>query len=137
VRADTESWPVGWKGFWASWLNPEVFQHRLAALACAGFGIFEYVRKRDFENNRLALVFPAMCALGGAVLMTHSHSITNASEELLAELSHVPLGIFAVLAGWSRWLEIRMPPANRRIFSWIWPACFVLIAAGLLNYREM
>ena len=26
---------------------------------------------------------------------------------------------------------------NRRIPSRIWPTCFVLIGAGLLNYREM
>jgi putative copper resistance protein D len=138
LRADTESWPYGPQGFWSTWLHPEVAQHRLAAVACAGFAIFELrVRKRGQENNPLALIFPLMCALGGAVLLTHSHSITNVKEELLAELSHVPLGILAVLAGWSRWLELRMPEPNRRIPSWIWPACFVLIAIGLLNYREM
>jgi len=52
-------------------------------------------------------------------------------------LSHVPLGVTAVLAGWSRWLELRLPQAHRAIPSWIWPACFVLIGLGLLNYREM
>jgi putative copper resistance protein D len=138
LRADTESWPFGPQGFWAAWLHPEVFQHRLAALVCAGFAIFEVrVRKRSLENDPLALVFPMMCALGGAVLLTHSHSITNVKEEVLAELSHVPLGVLAVFAGWSRWLEVRMPMSNRRIPSWIWPVCFVLIAAILLNYREM
>jgi putative copper resistance protein D len=138
LRADTESWPFGTQGFWAVWLHPEVFQHRLAAVVCAGFAIFELrARKRGLDDNPLALVFPLMCALGGAVLLTHSHSITNVKEELLAELSHVPLGILAVLAGWSRWVEIRLPAASRRVPSWIWPACFVLIAAGLLNYREM
>lgn len=138
LRGDTESWPFGYKGFWAATLVPEVFQHRLAALACAGFAVFElHARKRGPDNNPLALVFPIMCALGGAVLLTHSHNLTGVKEELLAELSHVPLGVLAVLAGWSRWLEIRMPAVDRRIPSWIWPVCFVLIAAGLLNYREM
>ncbi len=138
IRADTESWPIGPQGFWATWLTPEVFQHRLAALVCIGFAVFELrVRKLGLTDSPLSLVFPLMCALGGAVLLTHQHSITNVKEQLLVELSHVPMGILAVFAGWARWLELRLPPENRRIPSWVWPACFVLIGAGLLNYREM
>jgi putative copper resistance protein D len=138
LRADTESWPYGPVGFWAAWLSPEVFQHRIAAVVCIGFAVFELrVRKRNLTSSPLSLVFPLMCALGGAVLLTHSHAITNVKEELLVELSHVPMGVFAVLAGWSRWLELRLPEENRTIPAWIWPMCFVLIGAGLLNYREM
>jgi putative copper resistance protein D len=81
-------------------------------------------------------VFPLVCAIGGALLLTHSHALGNVKEELLAELSHVPLAILGVTAGWSRWLELRLPVEDRRVFSWIWPACFVLIGAVLLDYRE-
>jgi putative copper resistance protein D len=138
VQADTECWPVGWKGFWECWANPEAFQHRLAALVCIAFAVFELrVRKRRRENDRMALIFPLMCAAGGAVLLTHSHAITNVKENLLVELSHVTMGLLAVFAGWARWLELRLPPADRKIPSWIWPICLVLIGAGLLNYREM
>lgn len=139
LQADTECWPVGWKSFGACWADPEVFQHRLAALVCVGFAVFELrVRKRKSGNSGLALVFPLMCAAGGAVLLTHSHAISNVKENLLVELSHVPMGIIAVFAGWSRWLELRLPEGKERtILSWIWPVCFVLIGAGLLNYREM
>jgi len=138
LQADSECWPVGWKGFWACWADPEAFQHRIAALLCAGFGVFELrVRKQAKENNPLALVFPLMGALGGAVLLTHSHAITNVKENLLVELSHVPMGVMAVFAGWARWLELRLPPKDRAIPSWIWPVCFILIGAMLLNYREM
>jgi putative copper resistance protein D len=138
LQADTECWPVGWKGFWACWADPEVFQHRMAALVCVGFAVFELrVRKQKKDHDPLALVFPLMCALGGAVLLTHSHAITNVKENLLVELSHVPMGIIAVFAGWARWLELRLPEKDRAIPSWIWPMCFVLIGAGLLNYREM
>ncbi len=138
LQADSECWPVGWKGFWACWADPEAFQHRIAALLCVGFGVFELrVRKQTKENNPLALVFPLMGAVGGAVLLTHSHAITNVKENLLVELSHVPMGVLAVFAGWARWLELRLPKENRAIPSWIWPVCFVLIGAVLLNYREM
>jgi copper resistance protein D len=138
LQADSECWPIGWKGFWACWADPEAFQHRIAALLCAGFGVFELrVRRQRKESNPLALVFPLMGALGGAVLLTHSHAITNVKENLLVELSHVPMGVIAVFAGWARWLELRLPPKDRAIPSWIWPVCFVLIGAMLLNYREM
>jgi putative copper resistance protein D len=138
LRADTESWPYGPDGFWATWLRTDVFQHRLAALVCIVFAAFELkARKQNLRTSPFVLIFPLMCAIGGAVLLTHSHGITNIKEELLVELSHVPMGVVAVFAGWSRWLELRLPPANRTVPSWIWPICFVLIGAGLLNYREM
>ena len=136
--ADTECWPVGWKSLGACFADPEVFQHRLAALVCVGFAVFELrVRKQRKENDPWAMVFPLMCAFGGAVLLTHQHAITNVKETSLVELSHVPMGVLAVFAGWARWLELRLPEENRAIPSWIWPACFVLIGAGLMNYREM
>jgi putative copper resistance protein D len=138
VQADTECWPVGAKGFWACWANPEAFQHRLAALVCVAFAVFELrVRRRKWENDRMALIFPLMVATGGVVLLTHSHAITNVKENLLVELTHVSLGMLAVFAGWARWLEIRLPPKDRAIPAWIWPVCFVLIGVGLLNYREL
>jgi copper resistance protein D len=137
LYADTECWPVGWKSLGACWADPEVFQHRMAALVCVGFAIFELRVRQRKRDGGMALVFPLMCAIGGAVLLTHSHAITNVKENLLVELSHVPMGIVAVFAGWARWLELRLPEENRAIPSWIWPVCFVLIGAGLLNYREM
>jgi len=44
-----------------------------------------------------------------------------------------------VLAGWSRWLEIRLPAGDRAkpALAWIWPVCFILVGALLLDYREM
>ena len=138
VQADTECWPVGAKGFWACWANPEAFQHRLAALVCVAFAVFELkVRRRKWENDRMALIFPLMVAAGGVVLLTHSHAITNVKENLLVELTHVSLGLLAVFAGWSRWLELRLPANDRKIPSWTWPVCFALIGVGLLNYREL
>jgi putative copper resistance protein D len=138
VQADTECWPVGAKGFWACWANPEAFQHRLAALVCVAFAVFELqVRRRKWENDRMTLIFPLMVAAGGVVLLTHTHAITNVKENLLVELTHVSLGLLAVFAGWARWLEIRLPPEDRAIPAWIWPVCFALIGVGLLNYREL
>jgi putative copper resistance protein D len=57
-------------------------------------------------------------------------------EQLLAELSHAPIAIAAVIAGWSRWLQLRLPSGQGGLVTRLWPACFVAIGAILLNYRE-
>ena len=138
LRGDPECWPLGPRSFWATWAKPEVFQHRVAALLCIAFAIFELrVRRNPSQGGVLPLIFPLLCAAGAALLLTHSHAITNVKEEMLAELSHMPLGVLGVMAGWSRWLELRLPPKDRAIPAWIWPVCFVLIGVGLLNYREI
>ena len=137
LRADPEAWPLGPKGFWVSMLNPEVLQHRLFALMIVAFAIFEWgVQNGRIRSPKAALVFPAVCALGGALLLTHSHALGNYKEEYLVELSHLPLALLAVLAGWSRWLEHHLDRAWTRIPSNIWPLCFVGIGLLLLFYRE-
>jgi putative copper resistance protein D len=137
LRGDPECWPLGPKSFWATWADPEIAQHRVAALLCVAFAIFELrVRRNPSQTGMLPLIFPLICAVGAALLLTHSHGTSNVREETLAELSHTPMAVLGVIAGWSRWLELRLPSKDRGIPSWIWPVCFVLIGAGLLNYRE-
>jgi len=142
VRADSENWPLGPRGFWESFQVAEVAQHRLFVLLIVAFAVFEWrVQANRIRAERAGLVFPMVCAAGGALLLTHSHSLGNVKEEFLAELSHVPLAILAVMAGWSRWLEVRLKPdppwvGLRQFVPWIWPVCFILIGAILLNYRE-
>ena len=101
------------------------------------FAVFEWaVQMQRIEVRRAGLVFPLVCAVGGAFLMTHSHSLGNVREEFLAELSHVPLALLAVSAGWCRWLEIRLPRDRGQMVAWIWPVCFVFIGVVLILYRE-
>ncbi len=137
VRADSENWPLGPRGFWESFQVAEVAQHRIFVLLIVAFAIFEWcVQTGRLPARRAGLIFPAVCAVGGALLLTHSHSLGNVKEEFLAELSHTPLAILAVMAGWSRWLELRLPEKQGRVFHLLWPCCFVLIGAILMNYRE-
>ncbi|MBV8845708.1 MAG: CopD family protein [Bryobacterales bacterium] len=134
VRADPENWPLGPRSFWASFRVAEVAQHRLFVLLIVFFAAFEWcVQNGKVNPARAGLVFPLVCAVGGALLLTHSHSLGNVKEEFLAELSHTPIAILAVFAGWSRWLEVRHNP---RYVRWIWPVCFILIGAILMDYRE-
>jgi len=137
LRSDPETWPLGDIGLLESLRDPEVVQHRLFVLLIVGFGIFEWrVRTGRTASTSAALAFPLITALGGALLLAHSHAVINAKEQLLIELSHVPLALCGVAAGWARWLELRLDPPAGRIAAWIWPICLVLVGLVLLNYRE-
>ena len=137
LRADAENWPLGPRGFWESFVVAEVTQHRLFVVLIVAFGIFEWaVRTARIPAEPSGLVFPLVCGVGGALLLTHSHSLGNVKEEFLAELSHAPLAILAVVAGCSRWLDVRLAQDCKRTLRWTWPVCLILIGALLLNYRE-
>jgi len=137
LRADPENWPLGPNGFWESFDEAEVLQHRAAVLLVIAFAVFEWrVQSGTAKWKHAAEVFPAVCVAGGMLLVTHTHSLNNIKEELLAEMSHIPLALLAILAGWSRWLEFRLPKRDQTVVSWIWPLCFAFMGAILLNYRE-
>ncbi len=139
LRADPENWPLGPNGFWESFAVPDVLQHRAAVLLIILFAIFTWrVETGRMKSMPAALVFPGVCVLGGMVLLTHSHSLGNIKEELLVELSHTSLAILGIIAGWSRWLELRLPRGNNapKSLSWIWPVCFILVGLILLDYHE-
>ena len=137
LRADPENWPLGPRSFWQSFAVTDVLQHRIFVVLIVAFAVFEWgVRTGRIVSASASLVFPAVCAVGGALLLTHTHALNNIKEELLIELTHLPLAIFAVAAGWSRWLELRMAGPHRQITAWIWPVCLILIGGLLLNYRE-
>lgn len=137
LRSDPEVWPMGDIGFFISLRDPEVVQHRIMVVLIVIFGLFEWrVRAGGLKNSRAALAFPLISAIGGALLLTHSHAVANIKEQLLIEWSHVPLALAGVAAGWTRWLELRLTPPSNRIPGWIWPFCLVLVGLILLSYRE-
>jgi putative copper resistance protein D len=140
LRSDPEVWPLGPNGFWITLADPEVLMHRIFVLLVIALAVFEWrVQTGRVASGRARLIFPVLVAVSGALLLAHSHSLGNLKEEVLAELSHIPLAILAVTAGWSRWLELRLPSENqtRNAMARLWPLCFVLIGVVLLNYREM
>ena len=114
--------------------------HRVFAALVAALAVFEWrVQTGRVASATIRLVFPMLIAVSGALLLTHSHSLGDVKEEVLAELSHIPLAILAVMAGWSRWLELRLPAENhtRAWLTRLWPVRISLIGILLLNYREM
>src|SRR5947208_676040 len=120
--------------------DPEVLLHRVFAALVAALAVFEWrVQTGRVASATIRLVFPMLIAVSGALLLTHSHSLGDVKEEVLAELSYIPLAILAVMAGWSRWLELRLPAENhtRAWLTRLWPVRISLIGILLLNYREM
>ncbi len=137
VRNDPGAWPAGPMGFWESMQYTEVLQHRIFVLLVLGFGTFEWmVRTGRIRSPRAALVFPILCSVGGALLLTHSHASLNLKAEYLIEVTHAPLGVIAMLVGWGRWLELRLPPGETALPGRIWSVGLALVGALLLLYRE-
>jgi copper resistance protein D len=136
VRNDPRAWPLGPAGFWESLTLPDVLQHRTFVVVVVAFGVFEWmVRTGRLGERPWAYVFPLVCAVGGALLLTHSHAMFNLKEEFLTEVTHAPLGILGAFAGWGRWLELRLPQAGAGP-AWAWRACLTAVGLLLLFYRE-
>lgn len=136
IRNDPRAWPLGPAGFWESMTLPDVLQHRLFVLLIVGFGIFEWmVRTGRVPPRPWGYVFPLLCAVGGGLLLTHSHAMFNRKEEFLIEVTHAPVGILGAFAGWARWLEVRIPEATLGS-GWFWRGCLVAVGLLLMLYRE-
>ena len=139
LRADPENWPLGPRPFLQSFSAPDVLQHRFGALLVVVFAAFECAVQAGKLRARWAnYVFPAMCFVGGAMLLTHEHSATDAKGALLAEMSHTSIALFGVTAGWGRWLELRLPKSRMAsIAGYLPPLCLTMVGLILLNYREL
>jgi putative copper resistance protein D len=139
IRADADAWPTGEIGFWESFRDPEILQHRAVLPLIVAIGFFE----RSVQVGRLTArwatyVFPLMCIAGGLVLLTHSHSIDDGKDVVLIEMSHSVMAILALATGWARWLELRSEEGIvKRVSAWVWPITLALAGVVLIAYREL
>ncbi|MBI1848007.1 MAG: CopD family protein [Candidatus Rokubacteria bacterium] len=136
ARNDPRAWPLGPAGFWESMTLPDVLQHRAFVALVIAFGVFEWmVRSGRLAVRPWGYVFPLLCAGGGGLLLTHSHAMFNLKDEFLTEVTHTPIAVLGVFAGWGRWLELRWPEGGAWP-GWLWRACLAGVGAILLVYRE-
>ena len=136
LRNDPRAWPLGPAGFWESFMLPDVLQHRAFVILLVAFAVFEWmVRTERLPSRPWGQVFPLLCAVGGGLLLTHSHAMFNLKDEFLAEVTHAPLGILGAFAGWGRWLELRLPGSGRGP-GWLWTLCLIAVGLILVVYRE-
>ena len=137
VRSDPEVWPMGYVPFFEAFRDVEVLQHRIFVVLLTAFAVFEWgVRTGRLRSRQAALVFPLLTAAGATLLLTHSHALANVKDQLLIELTHTPLALAGLGAGWARWLELRLDGREARVAGWVWPLCFLVCGAVLLDYRE-
>jgi putative copper resistance protein D len=136
ARSDPGSWPAAGGTFVASLFEPEVVQHRILALLPAAFGVVEWSLRQGWLAPRWRLVFPTLSAAGGALLLGHVHGLSDVKEVYLMEVTHLPLGLLAVLVGWTRWLELRLAPGEGRLPGQLWAPALALIGLLLILYRE-
>ncbi len=138
LRSEAEGWPIGSLSLGESLRDPEYVQHKLFMFLIVGFAGFEWsVRTGVLKRAWAQYVFPMISAVGGMMLLTHSHSIANVKELLLIEMTHLPIAVLGIWAAWSRWLELRLDGRGQAISGWIWPICFCLVGIGLILYREI
>jgi putative copper resistance protein D len=138
MRSEAEGWPFGSLSLGESLRDPEFIQHKLFMVLMSAFAIFEWSLRNGVMARRWAsYVFPLLSAVGGSMLLTHSHSIANVKELLLLEMTHLPIAVFGIWAAWARWLELRMDGTVRIVSGWLWPNFLALVGIILLLYREI
>jgi putative copper resistance protein D len=131
-------WPMGTENFITTLASPEVLIHRLAGILAMTLGIFEWraIGAGALPGTKSRFVFPGICLIGGAILLSHSHSIFANKYTFLIEVSHNAIAILAVLAGITSLLELRLTHSDSRLPGAIWPVCLSLIGVILIFYRE-
>ncbi|RMH09274.1 MAG: hypothetical protein D6704_01460 [Nitrospirae bacterium] len=135
VFANPDHWPYGSIGFIRSLQDAEVVQHWLAAVVVFGLGWFEWKARSHREKNpMLPFVFPILCLVGGMILLTHSHNITELKPEFLIQGTHVAMGLLGVLVGCSRWLELRLSSPHNRIAGFLAISGMMLVGWILVFY---
>lgn len=141
-RSDAESWPLGPIGFWASTFgNSEVLQHRLATLLAFALGVFELrARRRNAGGGWSPFLFPALCAVGGVLLLTHAHLAFEIKSDYLIQSTHLVMGLMAVVLAAGRWLELRFGLAGNlaaaRVSGLVATTAMLIVGYILIVYKE-
>jgi putative copper resistance protein D len=138
LRSDPNAWPLSpTRGVLDGLTDAEIVQHRLLALLPAALGLIEWlVQTGRLRGARWTGAIALLIAVGGGLLLAHAHPLVRVKESYLMEVTHLPLGLLAVLIGWARWLELRLPSGDGGLAGRVWPPAVALIGLLLVLYRE-
>jgi putative copper resistance protein D len=136
TSANDAIWPFGPHGVWETMIaDAEMLQHRLGAALVVLLGVVEW-RTRVRPSRRLAYVFPILAALGGLLLLTHSHAAFEPKSDFLIQVTHTAMGGLAVVMACARWLELRLGPPAARWAGATANVAMLLVALVLVFYQE-
>ena len=91
------------------------------------------------EMRPLGYALPLLIIAGSLMLLGHAHSSLGISEQLssLINMQHAIIGSFGLIAGTTRWLQVRGLP-GRAAFRYVWPSAIVLLGLFMaFFYREL
>ena len=134
AAANEGTWPFGSTSITA--IDSEGLQHLAAALLVLAMGLLEWRARGSRAAAPLTYVFPALCVLGAALLLMHSHRMFQLKEGYLVQVTHSSMGALAGLVAVGRWLELRLPPGPGRLAGGLASVAMLAIALILVFYRE-
>jgi putative copper resistance protein D len=134
ASANEGTWPFGSTPIAA--VDAEGLQHRLAAVLVLAMGLLEWRARGSRPGTPLTYVFPVLCMVGAALLLTHSHRTFQLKAGYLVQVTHSSMGALAGLVAVGRWLELRLPRGPGRVAGALASLAMLAIALILVFYRE-
>jgi hypothetical protein len=74
LRNDPKAWPIGPIGFWVSFQDPSVVQHRIFVVLVVAIGVVELLRAAGRLSKSMRIfALPALALFGAIFLFFHKH----------------------------------------------------------------
>jgi putative copper resistance protein D len=137
-RNDPGVWPAGPISLWQTVTFSDALQHRFYVILIAALGIVEWLgRTGRIRRDWWTYIFPGICIVASLMLFLHVHGEEGLGRaDSLVHIQHVVMGTLGLLAGVSRWLELRLIGQDR-LFGKLWGFFVILLGAYLaFFYRE-
>jgi putative copper resistance protein D len=128
IQSDQAGWPIGEKGFIESLRDPEILQHKIAAVILLLLGLSEIFLRTGWRQSFLAWVFPSLTISAGVLLFVHSHEDHQAPT---IYVQHLLMGGTAMGIGVMRLISGRFKSSEP-----VWPFLILLLGLELLFYTE-
>ena len=126
ILSDRFAWPIGPSGLVESLSNPEVLQHKVLAVFVLMLGLIELMRRLELMTHIAWLyLFYGLAILPGAILLVHDFSAAPHAHAHSLTVSHVLMGLLALLA-----LVLKVLVDHRLIIG-RWAHLYPLVLAGL------